>query len=71
MVYIQFNNRLMNKREKIKSKKSLMFSCLVIQLKLKVFSKRMEMIVHYLSLEMKTRMRWKVQGYLGLLLERQ
>ena len=61
----------MNKREKIKSKKSLMFSYLVIQLKLKVFSKRVEMIVHKLSLEMrKMRMRWKVQGYLGLLLER-
>ena len=32
---------------------------------------RMEISVHVLSIEMKKMRRWKVQGYLDLLLERQ
>ena len=48
-----------------------MFSCLVKQQKLKVFCMRMEISVHVLSIEMKKMRRWKVQGYLDLLLERQ
>ena len=48
-----------------------MFFYLVIHVKLKVFSKKVGMIMHWLNLEMGRKMRWKIQGYLGLSLERQ
>ena len=59
------------RKKRSRQRRSVMFSCLVKQQKLKVFCMRMEMSVHLLSIEMKKMRRWKVQGYLDLLLERQ
>jgi hypothetical protein len=62
---------MINKKEKIKSKKIMDVLLSSDTTEAQGFLKRREMIVQLLSLEIRKMRRCQVQGYLGLLLEMQ
>ncbi|AQK99346.1 hAT transposon superfamily protein [Zea mays] len=71
LVYIQFNNRLMNNREKIKSKKITDVLLSSDTTEAQGFLQEGGDDCAQVVFRDERKMRWKVHGYLGLLLERQ